>query len=71
MPKPDARATDAGPWSPIARCICRCETNGLHDAREREAEDQRPERRPEHEEGFPQAVADVGERDEPDRRLTT
>ena len=72
MPKP-GRARDRGrpvvahdPLHPPLR------DERLHGTRQREAEDERPQRLPEHEERLAEAVADVGQRHEPDHdRFTT
>ena len=59
MPQPLARATGGRtvithrPFQPVPR------DEGLHRTGEREAEDQRPERLPEHEEALAQAPTDV------------
>ena len=58
MPNPDARATDAGPvvaHDPL-HAVLRDER--LHGAREREAEDERPQRLPEHEERLAQRIGE-------------
>jgi len=58
MPYPLGPAMDAGPWSPIFRCIDVRETNVLHGARTvPTSEDERPQGPTEHEEALTQLRA--------------